>query len=100
MGLNQTLDRLAKEREARERGIDPVPEPEEKPRMYQIPMLDEWELNLTMAALRQYMNLNLCYLKSDTYRQKKRKKFNRMKISTAIGKIRNAQKSGDSDETI
>lgn len=100
MGLNQTLDRLKAEWEAREQGICLVPEPEEEPRTYQIPQLDEWEYNLTMAALRQYIRLNLCYLKSDTYRQKKKKRFNREKVSTAIFKIRNAQKRDDSDQTL
>lgn len=100
MGLNETLDRLAKEREERKQGVDLTIETEENPKMHQIPMLDEWEYNLTMAALRQYLNLNLCNLKSDTFRQKNRKKFNRMKVSTAIGKIRNAQKRDNGNETI
>lgn len=100
MGLNETLDRLAKEREEREADKAVVfTEDNSEEIACNIPQLDEWELNITMAALRQYRKLNLQPFKADTYRQQKRKAFNRLKISTAIAKIRAAQRN-DSDNVI
>lgn len=52
------------------------------------PRLDEWEYNLTIAALRQYFKYEMMLLRTDTPRERKRKLFNREKIKSAIHKMR------------
>lgn len=98
MGLNETIDRIARESAARvlrERENDTRDKPTA---VCNIPQLDEWELNLTMAAIRQYMKLNLQPFDGDTDRQRKRKRYNKNKLSSAIAKIRAAQKSDKTNE--
>lgn len=97
MGLNETLERLARERYADLKAEEQTESQAEPTTVCNIPRLDEWELNLTLAAIRQYMRLNLQPFAGDTVRQKKRKKYNKNKLASAINKIRAARKS---DKTI
>lgn len=62
--------------------------PEEATVTREAPVLDEWEYNLTLAALRQYHKFEMMLLKTDTPRERKRKLFNRGKIESAIHKMR------------
>ncbi len=91
MSLNDTLDRLRADMESRKSSQDSADgdKPEES---FVIPQLDAWEYNLVSAAIRRYMKLDLHSTNADTERQDKRKRFNRHKLSTALAKLRAAQK--------